>query len=138
MEDRNGFRYVQNMNNLQKLILPSTFNNEGKNLLELAIAKAHAATSYEGIEKGMQALTDKFEYQSFSQLVKVQVGSCNICQRRKYSQKGPIGYVILLRVPVGPWSNITKNFLKLSPVFTKCSVSWPNIPVGENHIVRIL
>ena len=29
------------------------------------------------------------------------------------------------------------DFLKLSPVFTKCSVLYPNIPVGEDHRVCI-
>ena len=29
------------------------------------------------------------------------------------------------------------DFLKLTPVFTKCSVLDPNIPVGEDHIVCI-
>ena len=29
------------------------------------------------------------------------------------------------------------DFLKLSPVFTKCSVLHPNIPVDEDHIVCI-
>ena len=38
---------------------------------------------------------------------------------------------------VRPWSNITIDFLKLSPVFTKCSLLYPNIPVGEDHVICI-
>ena len=85
----------------------------------------------------MQALTDKFEYQPFSRLVREYVASSDICHRTKYLQKGPIGYVTPLHVPVRPWSNITMNFLKLLLVFTKCSVLYPNITVVEDHIVCI-
>ena len=84
MKYRNGFLYVQNLNKQQRLVLPSTFNAEGKNFLEIAIAEAHAATAHGGIEKTMKALTDKFECQSFSLLVREYVGSCDICQRTKY------------------------------------------------------
>ena len=73
---------------------------EAKNFLEIAIAEAHAVTAHVGIEKTMKVLSDKFEYQSFSCLIKEHVGSCDICQRTKYSQKGPIGYVTALHVPV--------------------------------------
>ena len=83
----------------------------------------------------MQALTDTFECQFFSCLVREYVGSCNICQRTKYSQRRPIGDVTPLHVPVRPWRNITMDFLKLSPIFTKCSVLYPNIPEGNDHIV---
>ena len=117
--------------------MPSTFNAEGKNFLEIAIAEAHTATAHGGIKKTIKAITDKFECQSFSRLVRKYVGSCDICQRTKYSQRGPIGYITPLHVPGRPWSNITMDFLKLSPVFTKCSVLYPNIPVGEDHIVCI-
>ena len=55
----------------------------------------------------------------------------------KYSQKRPIGCVTPLHVPVRPWSDISMDFLKLSPVFTKCSVLYPNIPVGDDNIVCI-
>ena len=137
MKHTNGFWYVQNLNKQWRLVLPSTFNAKGKNFLEIAIAEAHAATAYDGIQKTMQALIDKFEYQPFSRLVREYVASSDICQRTKYLQKGPIGYVTPLHVPVRPWSNITMNFLKLLLVFTKCSVLYPNIPVGEDHIVCI-
>ena len=90
MKHRNGFRYVQNLNKQWRLVLPSTFNAKGKNLLEIAITEAHAATAHGRIEKTMKALTDKFAYLSFSRLVKEYVGSCNICQRTKYLQRAPI------------------------------------------------
>ena len=83
MKDRNGFLYVQNLNKQWSLVLPSTFNTEGKNFLEIAIAKGHAATAHGGIKKTIKALTDKFECQSFSCLVREYVRSCDICQRTK-------------------------------------------------------
>ena len=64
--------------------MPSTFNAEGKNFLEIAIAEAHTATAHVGIEKRMKALTDKLECQFFSRLVRGYVGSYDICQRTKY------------------------------------------------------
>ena len=137
MKDRNRLMYVQNLNKQWRLVLPSTCNVEGKNFLEIAIAKAHAATAHGGIEKTIKALTNKFECQSFSCLISEYVGSCNICQNTKYAQRGPIGYITKLYVPVIPCSNITMDFLKLSLVFTKCSVLYPNIHVGEDHIVCI-
>ena len=82
MKDTNGFLYVQNWNKQWRVDLPSTFDAEGKNFLEIAIAEAHAATADGGIEKTMKALTDKFECQSCSHLVREYVASCDICQRR--------------------------------------------------------
>ena len=117
--------------------MPDTFNAEGKNFLEIAIDKAHAATAHCGIKNTMKATSDKFEYQSFSCLVRKYVGSCNICQRTKYSQRGSIRYVIQLHVPFRPWSNITMDFLQMSALFTKCSVLYPKIMGGEDHIVCI-
>ena len=61
MKYRNGFLHVQNLNKQGRLILSSTFNVEGKNFLEIAIAESHAATAHSGLEKTMKALTDKFE-----------------------------------------------------------------------------
>ena len=82
--------------------LASTFNAKGKNFLEIAIAEANVATAHGRIEKTKKALTDKFECQSFSCLVREYVGSCNICQRTKFSQRGPSEYVTPLHVPVRP------------------------------------
>ena len=137
MKHRNGFLYFQNLNKQWRLVLPSTFNAEGKNFLEIAIAKVYAATAYGRIEKTMKARTDKFECESFSRLVGENVGTCDICQRTTCLQRGPIGYITLLHVPVRPCSDLTMDFLKLSPVFTKCSLLYPHIPVGEDHIVCI-
>ena len=114
--------------------MPNTFNAEGKNFLEIAIAGAHAATVHSGIEKTMKALTDKYECQFFCRLVREYVGSCDICLRTQYPHRGPIAYVTLLHIPVRPWRDITVDFLKLSPVFTKCSLLHTNIHVGEYHI----
>ena len=65
------------------------------------------------------------------------MGSCTICQRTKYVQRGPIEFVTVLHMPVRPYSYITMNFLKVSMVFIKCSVLYHNIPVGKDHIVCI-
>ena len=135
MRYRNGFLYVYNLNKEWKLVLPSTFNAEGKNFMELAIVKAHAATTHVGIEKTMKALTDKFECQPVFRLVGKYVGHYDICQGTKYSRRGPIQYATLLHVLVRLWSNITIDFLKLSTVLTKCSLLYLSIPVGEDHIV---
>ena len=84
--------------------------------------EAHAATADGEIEKTIKSLINKFECQSFSALIKEYVGSSDICYRIKYAWKGPIGYVILFYIAVRLWSNITMDFLKLLPVFTKYSV----------------
>ena len=115
--------------------MPSTCNAKGKNLLEIAIAEGDAASVDSGIEKTMKALTVKFECHSFSCLVREYVERRDICQRTKYLQRGPIGYVIPLLMPLRPWRDITMDFLNLSTVFTKCSVLYQNIPAGEDHIV---
>ena len=117
--------------------MPRTFNVGGKNFLEIAIAEAHATTAQGGIKKTRKALTDKLECQSFSPLIREYVGRCDICQRMKYSQRGPLRYVMVLHMSVRPWSNMNVDFLKLSPVFPKSSDWYPNIPVGEDHIVCI-
>ena len=64
-------------------------------------------------------------------------GSCEICLRTKYLQKGPIGYVTPLHVSVRPCSDITIDLLQLSLVFTKWSLLYSNIPVGKARIVCI-
>ena len=83
MKNRNGFLYVQNLNKQWRLVLPTTLNTEGKNVLEIAIAKAHIATPYHRIEKTMKAITNKLEYQSFSHLVREYIGIYDICHRTK-------------------------------------------------------
>ena len=40
---------AQNLTKQWSLVLTSTFNAEGKNFLEIAIADTHAATAYGGI-----------------------------------------------------------------------------------------
>ena len=79
MKYRNRFLYFQNLNKEGRLILLSTFEAKGKNFLQIAIAKPYVATANRGIAKIMKALTNKFEYQSFSHLIKEYVGSSNIC-----------------------------------------------------------
>ena len=86
-------------------------NAEDKNYLIIAIVEANAATAHGGIYKTMRALTEKFECQSFSRHVREYVGICNICQRTKYAQKGPITYVTPLHVLLKPYSDITLDFL---------------------------
>ena len=137
IKHRNRFLNLQNLNKQWRLVLSSTFNAEGKNFLEIGIVEAYVGTAHSRIKKTIKGLTDKFECQSFSWLLKEFIGSCDICQRTKYIQKRPIGYVTPLYVPVRPWSDITIDFLKLLPVFTKCSALYSNIPVGEDHIVCI-
>ena len=85
MKHRNGFLHVPDLNKKWTLVLSSIFNWERKNFLEIAIAEAHVATTHGGIEKTIKAQTDKFECQSFSQLVNKYVGRCDICQRTKYA-----------------------------------------------------
>ena len=137
MKHTNRFLYVQNMKQEWSLVLPGTFNVKGKNFLEIVIMDSHAATAHGRIEKTMNALTDKVECQSFSQLVKKYVASCDIYQGTKYSQRGPIQYITSLLVAVRLLSDITMDCLKVAAVFTKCSVKYPNILAGEEHIVGI-
>jgi len=101
-----------------RLVLPSTFDMNGKNYLEDAIKEAHGATAHGGVEKRLKWLTDKFICQPFSRLVKEYVASCDTCQRTKYSNKLPLGQVTMLHVPARAWTDITMDFLKMSPVLT--------------------
>ena len=137
MQERKGFLYCQDLNQEQRLFLPSTFNAQGNNFPETALAKAHTATADGRVKKTMQAHTNMFECQSFFHLVKEYVGRCYACKRTKYLQRGPIGYVIALCMPVRLWSDIIINFLKLSTFFIKCLLLNSIIPVGEDHIVCI-
>ena len=84
MKHRNVFLCLQNLNKQWRLVLPSTLNMEGRNFLEIAIAKAHVVTTCGGIEKTLKAVTNKFECQSFSTVVREFVESGNIYQRTKY------------------------------------------------------
>ena len=100
MKHRNGFLYVQNLNKQWPCTLPSTFNTEDENYLEIVITKAYTATAPSGLEETMKALTDNFKCQSFSRLIKKYIESYNVCLSMKYAQKKPIGYTIPLHIPV--------------------------------------
>jgi len=115
--------------------LPSTFDMNGRNFLEDAIKEAHDATAHGAVEKTLKWLTDKFICQPFSRLVKEYVVSCDTCQRTKYSNKPPLGQITMLHVPARPWTDITMDFLKMSPVFTYCSTIYPNIPWEDDHMI---
>ena len=65
------------------------------------------------------------------------VASCNTCQRVKKSHKPPLGLVTALHVPVRPWMDISMDFLKLTPVFIKCSTMYPNIEIDNDHMLCI-
>jgi len=118
-----------------RLVLPNTFDMNGKNYLEDAIKEAHDATAHSGVEKTLKWLTDKSICQPFSRLVKEYVASCDTCQRTKYSNKPPLGQVTILHVPARAWTDITMDFLKMSPVFTYCSTLYPNIPLEDDHMI---
>jgi len=131
----NGFLYKKNEKGEWRLVLPSTFNMKGKNYLEAAIKEAHDATAHGGIEKTLKWLTDKYICQPFSTLIKEYVASCDTCQRTEYSNKSPLGQVTMLHVPARARTDITMDFLKMSPVFTYCSTLYPNIPLEDDHII---
>jgi len=80
-------------------------------------------------------LTDKFICQPFTSLVKEYVVSCNTCQRTKYSNKPPLGQVTMLHVPARAWTDITMDFLKMSPVLTYFSTLYANIPLEDDHMI---
>ena len=102
MKYRNRFLYVPNLNKQWRLVPLSTFNARGENFLEIAITETYIATAHDGIKKTMKALTNKFECQSLSQLVKEYNGRRNIGQTTKYLHKGPIRYVTPLHMPIRP------------------------------------
>jgi len=131
----NGFLHKKHEKVQWRLVLPSTFDMNGKNYLEDGIKEAHDATVHGGVEKTLKWLTDKFICQPFSRLVKEYVASCNTCQRTKYSNKPPLGQVTILRVPARAWTDITMDFLKMSPVFTYCSTLYANIPLEDDHMI---
>jgi len=131
----NGFLYKKNEEGEWRLVLPSTFELNGKNYLKAAIKEAHIATAYGGFEKTLKCLTDKFICQPFSRLVKDYMASCNTCQGKKYSNKPPLGQVTMLHVPARAWTDITMDFLKMSPVFKNCSTLYLNIPLEDDHMI---
>jgi len=131
----NGFLQKKNEEGEWRWVLPSTFNMNGENYLDDAIKEAHDAMAHEGVEKTWKRFTDKLICQPFSRLVKEYVASCDTCQRTNYSNKPPLGQVIMLLVPARSWKDITMDFLKMSPVFTYCSTLYPNIPLEDHHMI---
>jgi len=106
-----------------------------KNYLEDAIKEAHDATAHGGVEKTLKWLPDKFICQPFSSLVKEYVASCDTCQRTKNSNKPPLGQVTMFHVTARACTDITMDFLKMSPVSTYCSTLYPNIPLEDHHMI---
>jgi len=108
---------------------------KSKNYLVAAIKEAHDATAHGRVEKTLKWLTDEFICQPFSRLVNKYVASCDTCQRTKCSNKPPLGQVTILHVLARAWTDITIDFLKMSPVFTHCSTLYPNIPLEDDHMI---
>jgi len=131
----NEFLYKENEKGEWRLVLPSTFDMNGKNYLEATIKEALDATAHGGVEKTLKWFTNKFICQPLPRLVKEYVASCETCQWTKYSNKPPLGQVTILHVPARAWTDITIDFLKMSPVFTYCSTVYPNIPLQDDHLI---
>jgi len=74
--------YKKNEKGEWRLVLPSTFDMNGKNYLEAAIKEAHDATAHRGVEKTLKWFPDKFICQPFARLSKKYVPSCDTCQAR--------------------------------------------------------
>jgi len=129
----NKFLYKKNEKGEWRLVFPWTFYMNGKNYLEDSIKEAYDAIANGGVEKTLKWLTDKFICQPFSRLVKEYVASRDTCQQTRYSNKPPLGQVTMLHVPARAWTNITMDFLKMSPVFTYCSTLYRNIPLEDDH-----
>ena len=107
----------------------------GKNYLKDTIKEAHDAMLHARVEKKLKWLLDKYICQPFSRLIKEYVASSDTCQWTQYSNKPPLGHVIMLHVPARAWTDITMDFLKMSPVFTYCSSLYSNIPLKNNHLI---
>jgi len=131
----NGFLYKKNEKGEWRLVLPSTFDMNGKNYLEDAIKEAHDATAHGAVEKSLKSLPNKYICQPFTRLVKEYVTGYDTCQRTKYSNKPPLGQVTMLHVPARAWTDITMDFLKMSPVFTYCTTLYTNIPLKDDHMI---
>ena len=98
--------------------MTSNFVFAGKNYHEPLIDEAHVAMAHGGVEKTMQYLTDRYQSQSLSALVQSFVASSDTCQGVKQSNKPPLGLVTTLHVSVRPCTDISMNFLKLTPVLS--------------------
>jgi len=135
LSKENGFLYKQNDKGEWRLVLPSTFDMNGKNYLEPAIKGAHDAMAHGEVEKTLKWLTDKYIRQAFSRLIKEYEASYDTCQCTKYSNKPPLGKVTVLHVPARVWTDMSMDFLKMSPVFIYCSTLYPNIPLEDDHMI---
>jgi len=129
----NRFLCKKNEKGEWRQVFISTFDMNGKNYLEDAIKEAHDATAHGGVEKTLKWLSDKYICQLFSRLVKEYMLSCDTCQWTKYSNKLPLGQVTRLYVPARAWTDITMDFLKMSPVFTYCSTLYTNITLEDDY-----
>ena len=120
-----------------ELILLHNFVFAGKNYYEALIDAAHVATANGGVEKTMRYLTARYLSQALCALLQSFVASCDTCQRVKQSNKPPLGLVTPLRVPVRSWTDISMDFLKLTPLFIQCSSMDPKIEINNHHMLCI-
>ena len=121
-----------------RFIIPSKITIKGKNFVETLISKAHEETLHGGIERTTKALADKYWIQDSASLIKAYIQSCHICQTTKYTHKPPIGLLTPLHIPTTPWTDISMDFLYVTPVFLDAKKVFPNISFtdGENHVVK--
>ena len=120
-----------------KLILTSNCVFARKNYYQPVNDETHVAAAHGRVKKTMPYLTDGYQSQSLSALVRSFVASCDTCQPVKQSHKPPLGLVTPLHVPVRPCTDISMDFLKLTPVFIKGSTMYPNIEIDEEHMLCI-
>jgi len=95
----NGFLGKENKKGEWRLVLPSTYDMNGKNYLEGIIKEVYDVMVHNRVEKMSKWLPDKFICQLFSRLIKEYIVSCNTCQWTNYSNKPALGQVTMLHVP---------------------------------------
>ena len=98
---QDGFRYCK-LEKQWKLFLPTSFDNNSRNLCKYARQEAHHALAYGAFEKTIKAFADKSLYLSFSTLVKNYVCSCDGCQHTKYCNKLSVALLTSLHVFIKP------------------------------------
>ena len=64
-----------------------------------------------GVDKTLELMSRKYYWSSMKADVKEYVDTCDICQRVKVKRHCPYGELDILLQPIGPWKEITMDFI---------------------------
>jgi len=121
-----------------RIVLLSTCDLNSKNYLEVVLKEPYYAMEHDKVQSTLKWLTDNFIYWQILKVIKAYIMSYDTNQQRKYSNRPPLGQVIMSHIPMKAWTEIILDFLNMSSILTICSIMYLNISLKDNQMIYCL